>query len=276
MSAPYEIQRILTQSEELAPVSPAAIQLLQMLNDPDADLRQIADKVRLDPVVSLRVLRAANSAHFSRGRQVSAISEALMILGLTQARPLISAAIMLSNTRAPKLPGFDANQFWHHSIWAAANAEYLSTAVREAPWIGFTCGLLHDLGRLLFANAWPQEYARVLTNVTSDDAALCVAEKEVFGFDHTELGAALLEQWHLPADVCQAIRLHHQPANTTGLPLVGLLQFADEMANHIDGQHLQMVPAEMMQAHQIPLSEEQLQAALPAMEKHHERYMVLF
>ena len=271
----FDINAILKQSEELAPVSPGAVKLLQLLHNDDADLRQIADTVRLDPVVSLRVLRAANSAHYSRGRQVSAIPEALMILGINQARPLISAAVMLSGTRTPKLVGFDPQEFWQHSLWTAANAEFLSVPLREAPWIAFTSGLLHDIGRLLFASAWPKEYATVLNRANTDDANLCAIETEVFGFDHTLLGSTLLEQWDLPVDVCQAVRLHHHATNTTGLPLVGLLQFSDELSNHLQDNHLQAPPAEQLSAHNIPMTSEQLGASLAAMEKHHERYTVL-
>ena len=56
-----------------------------------------------------------------------------------------------------------------------------------------------------------------------------VAEKQVFGVDHAEVGSHLLAIWGLPSSVVAAVALHHLPAACTDLEITPLMivHFAD-------------------------------------------------
>lgn len=95
-------------------------------------------------------------------------------------------------------------------------------------------GLLHDLGKLVFAHFLPKPYARILASARERKASLVSVETERLGVSHGELGGHLAEQWNLPPSVVAAIRWHHDPVSSGQYrPFVTLIQLADEMVRHL-------------------------------------------
>jgi diguanylate cyclase (GGDEF)-like protein len=82
-----------------------------------------------------------------------------------------------------------------------------------APEEGFTCGLLADIGSLALASLYPEKFTEVLASgVIGPD--LSSAEREAFGVDHLEVGAALLEDWRLPRVCVDAVFHSEMPEQT--------------------------------------------------------------
>ena len=95
-------------------------------------------------------------------------------------------------------------------------------------------GLLHDLGKLVFACLLPRAFPRVLAIAHESKASLASVETEQLGASHAELGGHLAEQWNLPPSIVAAIRWHHNPASSGPYrPFVTLVQLADEMVRDI-------------------------------------------
>lgn len=93
----------------------------------------------------------------------------------------------------------------------------------------FTCGLLHDIGQLIFLRALGPVYERLL-DACEDDSDASKIEMAEFGFDHTELGAAAAAAWNLPSAVCSVIRWHHEPKLATeAVAMTTLIHLADEL-----------------------------------------------
>jgi hypothetical protein len=77
-------------------------------------------------------------------------------------------------------------------------------------------GLLRDIGRLLFQQAMPDEYAAFVRRADGQPySRVCETEREVFGADHAEVSAELLRRWNLPDSLVLPIRHHHHPAGLT-------------------------------------------------------------
>jgi putative nucleotidyltransferase with HDIG domain len=82
----------------------------------------------------------------------------------------------------------------------------------------FTVGLLHDLGKIALNNTCEKEFTDVVSRVYNDGMSFVAAEREIFGFDHAEVGALVASKWKLSQRLEAAIRHHHSPAAMLELP----------------------------------------------------------
>src|SRR5579859_7727852 len=75
------------------PVRPlVAMRVLDSAEDPNASLSSIASVVAMDPALSTRVIRLANSASYSGRGAITSVERAVMLLGATSVRALVAAA----------------------------------------------------------------------------------------------------------------------------------------------------------------------------------------
>ncbi len=201
------------------------------LNNPTASSESLADILVADPDITSRLLSLANSAFFGFSTRVETVHRALVLIGTSQVRDLILATVVVE--RFSKLPIgiLDMAQFWRHSIATASLARALGVELRiRAADKLFIGGLLHDIGRLVLVLERADDMAEALLRVQDADVALDAVEREIFGFDHGQVGEALAKAWSLPESVSDMIAGHHSP-NTLLKPDVDLVHLADVMAH---------------------------------------------
>lgn len=269
-----DLNAVLTQADQLPAVSQTAIELVNLLADDNIDIHTLADKVRLDPVVASRVLKVANSSFFSRGRQVGSISDAVMVIGLNNARSLIIAAAVMTKSQSPRVPGFSIDYFWRHSLSTAVICQQLALHLGLSTGIAFSAGLLHDVGKLILALAWPEEYAEVIRLCQEESLLSFKAEQEVFGLDHSAIGAGVLSDWNLPTPLVNAIQYHHIDYPTNDL-LVGALHLANQTASYAMNPDATNLP-EHVNYNEMPVNAEGVKEMMPEMQKQYQRYSLLF
>jgi HD-like signal output (HDOD) protein len=202
----------------LAPLPDTAIQLLSLLNDPDVSLRKVADLAVRDVGISAALLRMANSAVFGLRGKVGNISDALRVIGTSQARLLVLASGVAQNAqRELPLYGLPANAFMRHSELTANLTMVVALAARY-PNIGlaYSTGLLHDLGKVILNGlAVKQAEGTRLVPIAEvmriRKLTLLEAETALFGADHTGITCQLAELWSLPEELGAAIAIHDQP-----------------------------------------------------------------
>jgi len=198
--------------EELArrlPIRPStATRLFELIDDPDASLSQFAEIVEIDPVLSARVLRMANSAAYGVRGGVASATRAVMMLGASAVQAITAAAAfpLLSD-------GVDLgpDSFWPHAMEVGAAASTVAGELEVGAGEAFSAGLLHDIGAVLLHLRDPSLYADV---VRRGGERLLDHERAAFGADHCEVGAAAVAKWGFPKSLVEAVRDHH-------LPLVG-------------------------------------------------------
>ncbi|MFO0947727.1 MAG: HDOD domain-containing protein [Planctomycetota bacterium] len=197
---------------ELPSLPRAALQVINLIQNPDVDLQQLSKAVEVDPALAMRIVRLSNSSLFGLSREIASVRQAMVILGL---RTVKVAA--LSFTLLQSLPSTGTNEIlancWKRILINALGCRLLAKLFKIDMEEAFLAGLLQDIGILVMASNVSEEYAAICEKSLSDNApAMHEIEKEQFGIDHGELGAKLIERWSLPNTLAQAVREHsHLP-----------------------------------------------------------------
>jgi len=202
-----ELSQRLTSAVDGMPALPKSVEkILELTRDVNCtpkDLVQVIDK---DPVVTVKILKVVNSAYYSLPKQITSISHAVVYLGFNTIKNLalsIAAIGMLSKRNDA---GFDVDQYLLHSLSTAGIAKLLALQIDDAdPMDCFIAGLLHDFGKVVFAQFMPSEFRQALSNCQSDGSSLHEALRLSIGADHAVVGAMLVEKWRFPAELISTI-----------------------------------------------------------------------
>lgn len=231
---PPSLDEMIGQVQKLPAMPAVAIEVLQSMVGADTDIDTLARHITQDQVIAARVLRVANSPFYGLQSRVGSIHDAIVVVGLSAIRSLVLAASVMSGLPAIRSPGFNQKRFWRHVLGTAVAAQALARPLKRPPEALFLAGLLHDIGRLAMLVLYPEDFTTVLGIAAARDCRLEEAERSHFGYDHSEVGAALAQRWNFPADIVDALAWHHRPAQ--GMPggLAGMIHYADAIAHALD------------------------------------------
>ena len=163
----------------------------------------------MDQVISVKVLRMANSAALRRGNEVTSIEQAVIRLGFNRLRSVVVASGIISSFKAP--PGFDKHRFWTQTFQVATIARTLAQQTRAVdPESAFTCALIHNIGELLIQSTLPEE-AGLINLAIEKGSSRVEAQREMLGYDYAQLGAELAKRWNLSASFVDAIAQQLDP-----------------------------------------------------------------
>jgi putative nucleotidyltransferase with HDIG domain len=206
------LDKIMAKIDAFPSIPGSAIKLIELLENEDAPVKEIEDILRLDPGMTANVLKLTNSAYFGLPTKVGSVKRAVMLLGMNKIKQLVMASCVGAVMDGP-IPGYDlpAGELWRHSIAVSVAAEGLS---RELKMTGaddiFTAALVHDVGKLILGQ-FIQEDLAAIDAAAGSNVSFEIAEKQVLGTDHAEIGARILSHWSLPDDLVHAVRWHHDP-----------------------------------------------------------------
>jgi putative nucleotidyltransferase with HDIG domain len=209
-------QELVAQIKNLPPVSYAALKLVNLLDQPSVSNDEVVQVLKYDNVLTAKLLRACNSPYFGLEDPVSSVDQAVFLLGHQQILHIVLTLAFGSSMVVP-LPGYavEANELWRHSLITATAAEIVVGEVPDVnmePSVAFTVGLLHDIGKLILGQALTGDLqADIRQRVEQEHISRSEAEKIVVGTDHSEVGAYLLQEWHLPEEIVEAVANHHHP-----------------------------------------------------------------
>ena len=230
------LDRYLESVPSLPPAPLVATQLLSLFSDEERDVDRIVELIGLDPSLTAEVLKRSNSAYMGLAQPVRDMFEAVFQLGFYEVYCIVVALVgsrsvsMLENDKVLR-----TDILWEHSVTTAVAAAQLAKSLQIAEAIAFTAGLLHDIGKLIFASAEGVAYADLLREAADAGITAASAEAGRFGFHHADLGARLLESWNLPENVCLAVRQHHSFSNGEATPqsLSAIVCLAKDLAHRV-------------------------------------------
>jgi HD-like signal output (HDOD) protein len=226
------LQSIVMTTRDLPAMPQVAAKVLELASDPGTSASQLQQVISDDQAMTGRILKIANSAMYSCSRRIRTLSEAIVMLGFNSIRSLVvtSAARNLYNTRKSRT-GLKERLLWEHSIGCAIACRLL--AAPRVPALAeeaFLAGLMHDIGKLVLNLRVPEKFDEVVQVVYNEGRPFHVTESEILGFDHTHVGALLVNKWRLSPLLEEAILNHHNPeALTSANPLLLYLDLGNKM-----------------------------------------------
>ena len=208
-----KISKLIEKIDTL-PASPALLpRLARALNDiSSVDIHEVVDIIVFDSALTAKLLQIANSAYFGNQATVGSVGEVISQIGY-EAVFLLASAISGSNVlKAAPGTGLDAILLWKHSVTTAFGAQHVAQASGMDGNLAFTPGLLHDLGKIVFAETYGKSYTVMFDATKRGPLSLIEWEMEHYGCNHAEVGATLLETWKLPKPIIEGVKHHHHPA----------------------------------------------------------------
>jgi diguanylate cyclase (GGDEF)-like protein len=216
------LDRVL-KSPRLPSLPTIALEVIDLVQQRDVNIKQIAYTIQHDPALSSKILKTVNSSFYGQAYSVSTISHALVVLGLNSVKTLALGFSLVANLTNSGGESFDHFEFWKRSLYTATAAKNMAKQLglvqQEEAFLG---GLLQDLGMLALNQALGVEYAQLLEQAGREHRDLRGLEQKHLEMDHAEVGAALAEAWHLPPLLVAPIRYHECPDMAQGdlVPLV--------------------------------------------------------
>lgn len=229
-----EIQELIDNANALISLPEVALRVNEIANNPNSTTEDMATLLSQDPALVVRLLRIANSPYYGLSKEIETINHAVAVLGTNKIRDLV-----LSSSASDAFDGIPNNlitmqDFWHHSLYCGLLAQILAKKSKKANADSiFIAGLLHDIGQLLMFNQLPAKSHEVIILLMegSEELDTFEAERHIFGFDHMQVGAALIKSWHLPPLLEECVGFHHEPQNAKLFPAeVALINIANAVA----------------------------------------------
>jgi HD-like signal output (HDOD) protein len=212
------------------PFRPVAVRLLRLVGDPTANFRQVADLIQTDPVLSMELLKIANSPLLPARMEIKSVLQAIVFLGSN----MVSGLVLTTCLRAlvPVRSSRCMQACWRHNLAAALICQRMSGTLNIPEANAYTAGLIHDLGQIAFLTAYPA-YEKAL--VPGEDGLVepIKIERSLFGLDHMEAGRWLLGQWGCPLELQNVAAKHDGPPGSPSRQgnLIRLVHAASKMAD---------------------------------------------
>jgi putative nucleotidyltransferase with HDIG domain len=184
-----------------------AKKVLDIVGNDQASISEICETIQKDQTISANILKIANSAYYGLRKEVTSIRQAVLMLGL---RVIRNIALTVSTKLQHKRCGIVEQLMWDHSVGAAIAARHIAagrgTQIEE---IAFFGGLFHDFGKVVINNECPDAFSGVMQRIYNDREDSLTAERSIFDYTHTEIGALVMEEWKFPAIFVSILENHH-------------------------------------------------------------------
>lgn len=263
-------EQVTARLKQLPSLPSAVSELLASFGNEDVDVEQIARQIARDQGLTARVLRVANSSFYGLQSKVGTINEAVVVLGFRAVRSMVLAVSMNGAFRVDQCQGFDTSAYLRHGVGVGLAARSLAPLAGQNAELAFTGGLLHDIGQLVLASNFSVQYAVTLDYRKKHDCPLVVAERDILGLDHAEVGGLLAEAWRFPDSLYQAVAFHHSPAGAVANSLANVVHLADGFAHAMglaNSNDEMMLPLDRTAWERLALDGEKCRTAIAEIER---------
>lgn len=204
------INELLSSLKEVPAMPNVIMRALNIVKDPDSGAKELAKIISCDQSLSTKVLTLVNSAYYGFPQQITSISRAISLIGMSKAKNIIITVAM-----RPMLINQGDKELWKHSITTAVGCEYIAKYLKvmdadEA----FVIGFLHDLGKIVLILKDAKIYDQV-RNIPQTKSNILEIEQTFFGTDHCQMGSLLARKWQLPLLLNNIIKYHHSPVGSS-------------------------------------------------------------
>ena len=229
-----ELSQKLTTAVDGMPAFPKSVQrILELTRDVNCTAKDLVQVIDKDPVVTVKILRVVNSAYYSLPKQITSINHALVYLGFNTIKNLALSIAAIGMLPKDNAAGFDGQQYLLHSLATASIAKQLAARVDDAdPMDCFIAGLLHDFGKVVFAQFMPTDFRLALDMSKETQTSLAMALRRVIGADHAVVGAMLVEKWRFAPNLIETIR-HQHPDDLKDTGMIACVFAANQISKKL-------------------------------------------
>ena len=208
-----QLAKKLTLVVEKMPAFPKSVQkILELTRDMNCQPKHLVQVIEKDPVMTVKILRVLNSAYYSLPNKITSVNQSVVYLGFNTIKNLALSIALIGIFPKHDIDGFNIQHYLMHSLITAGIAKSLGGKLAGAdPMDCYIAGLLHDFGKVVFAQFMHDEFSQALLQSSRGDVSLHAAESQVIGADHAVVGSMLAEKWRFPQALVDCIRNHHTP-----------------------------------------------------------------
>ncbi|MCF7969542.1 MAG: HDOD domain-containing protein [Methylococcaceae bacterium] len=247
---------------ERMPAFPKSVhKVIQLAANVDSSAKDMVAVIESDPVMTIKILKVINSAFYSLPQKITSIQRALVHIGMNTIKNLALSVAAIGVLNPHNKAEFDTGLFLEHSLAVAVLSKKLAERMGVPLMYSsdyFVAGLLHDFGKIVFAEFMPHEFKLALQQSKEHQIDLHLAELEIMGINHAQAGRMLALKWELAENLANAIDLHHSVAQ--GDLLVNCVFAANQIAKkcHIGSAGnpiIDALPAELISLFGMSLDE---------------------
>ncbi len=207
MSMFRDFETIIKNMGELPPSPIVATKLLELLRKPDLTIKELATAVSLDPVITARLMKMANSVFYQQVKQINSVDRALIVVG---ENVLMNLAQEYSLRSTQRTYGLFERKLWENSIGCAVAARMLADSLTDLDKSeAYLAGLQRHIGKVVMINRDKALYREVVRVVDEGSGDLRDVERGLFAYSHEMVGAALLDFWNYPKRIVDVTMHHH-------------------------------------------------------------------
>lgn len=223
-----------------------ALAVNKLLKDYDSPMEDLVSLLEKDQSMVMKILRLVNSSFFGFKSKVKSVGHAVTLMGYnTIQNAVITVSVIEALTLKNKIDSFEIDDFWRHSISVAVMSKFIAVHTKlSSPEDAFTAGLLHDIGKIIWANFFPDKLLCILQEVGKNNVTFFDAEKALDLPAHSMLGSVLAKRWMLPTAMVESIKYHHSgKSGMSNGHLKDIVRISDRILHMMagdNGRHLEL------------------------------------
>ncbi len=191
-----------------------ALRVKDIVDDPNATSKQLAEAISSDAALATRLIQLANSPLLRGGQRADSLNMAITRMGNSMVKNCVHS-LLVKQMFQPKTKKTEQRfqLFWAHSTEVAAISFSLATIARLRPDEALLAGLIHDIGALpimMRAENTPEllENSQILDEVIDEL--------------HARLGKEILRRWDFPSELV-AVAAEHENLTYNMSPKANLI-----------------------------------------------------
>ncbi len=206
-----QIDSILNKVREFPTLASFFSALSGTIANPNANIHDVAEVIERDQASVTKLLKIANSSIYGFRSRISNVSQAILFIGFEEVRNILLTlkVIQLFRTRDSDIKLINPIDFWKHSIGTGVIARSIGMNIGiQNTDILFLSGIVHNIGKLLFYIAAPDDYENALELHRTQKINIQDAEREILGISNSSIGEMLAQKWKLPLPIIEAIKYY--------------------------------------------------------------------
>jgi len=228
--------KIVNSIDDLPTLPSIYLRLLEVLKNPDASSKDIANVLSTDPPSAIKILKHINTPFYGLKTQCDSLLQAVTYLGYNEIKNLVLAiAIIKLFNKVRSLDDLNIVDFWKHSIAVGIATRMIGNQINARNIDNYLLsGLLHDIGKLVFIIHFYEEYSEIVHYAKINKKTIDEVESMYFGTTHMVIGEILAERWMLPDSIRRAIRFHRNGiSDGKHSQLISAVHIADLMSRTV-------------------------------------------